>query len=58
MASLCDSTAALRDNQKWLEKATDAISTYWRRKIEQKGLVEMAGPARLRVRQAGSDRAY
>jgi hypothetical protein len=31
-----ESLAALRDNQKWLEKATDAISTYWRRKNGQK----------------------
>jgi hypothetical protein len=31
-----ESLAALRDNQKWLEKATDAISTYWRRKNRQK----------------------
>ena len=30
------SLAELRDNQKWLEKATDAISTYWRRKNGQK----------------------
>jgi hypothetical protein len=31
-----ESLAELRDNQKWLEKATDAISTYWRRKNGQK----------------------
>ncbi len=31
-----ESLAALKDNQKWLEKATDAISTYWRRKNGQK----------------------
>ena len=26
----------LRGNEKWLEKATDAISAYWRRKNSQK----------------------
>jgi ATP-dependent exoDNAse (exonuclease V) alpha subunit len=31
-----ESLAALRDNQKWLEKATDTISAYWRRKNGQK----------------------
>jgi hypothetical protein len=31
-----ESLAELRDNQKWLEKATDAISTHWRRKNGQK----------------------
>ncbi len=38
-----ESLAALKDNQKWLEKATDAVSAYWRRKNGQKsGLFEMA----------------
>ena|ERR1700677_1753268 len=31
-----ESLAALRDDQKWLEKATDAVSAYWRRKNGQK----------------------
>jgi hypothetical protein len=31
-----ESLAALRDNEKWLEKATDAVSAYWRRKNGQK----------------------
>ena len=31
-----ESLAELRNNQKWLEKATDAISAYWRRKNGQK----------------------
>ena len=31
-----ESLAMLRDNQKWLEKATDAVSAYWRRKNGQK----------------------
>jgi len=39
------------DNQKWLEKATDAISTYCGARMDKNVLVEMAGPARLRARQ-------
>jgi hypothetical protein len=31
-----ESLAEFRNNQKWLEKATDAISYYWRRKNGQK----------------------
>lgn len=31
-----ESLAELRNNPKWLEKATDAISAYWRRKNGQK----------------------
>ena len=31
-----EALAELRDDQKWLAKATDAISTYWRRKNRQK----------------------
>jgi hypothetical protein len=31
-----ESLAALRNNQKWLEKATNSISNYWRRKNGQK----------------------
>jgi hypothetical protein len=40
----------LRDNQKWLEKATDAISTYWRRKNGQKRIGRSLGigPRRLK----------
>jgi hypothetical protein len=42
--------AELRDNQKWLEKATDAISTYWRRKNGQKRIGRSlgTGPRRLK----------
>jgi hypothetical protein len=38
-----ESLAALKDNQKWLEKATDAISTYWRRKNGQRRPVRNGG---------------
>ena len=31
-----EALVALRDDQKWLAKATDAISAYWRRKNGQK----------------------
>lgn len=31
-----ESLAALRNNEKWLGKATDAISAYWRHKNGQK----------------------
>ena len=31
-----ETLAELRTDEKWLEKATDAISTYWRRKNGQK----------------------
>jgi len=43
--------------QKWLEKATDAISTYCGARMGRKRAVETFDPARLRARQACNDNA-
>lgn len=45
-----ESLAALRSNEKWLEKATDAISAYWQRKNGQK----RAGQTNPSPRPSGS----
>ncbi|MGD0349065.1 MAG: hypothetical protein ABSB84_01955 [Verrucomicrobiota bacterium] len=45
-----ESLTALRNDEKWLGKATDAISTHWRRKNRQKRTGrDKTGPATPRL---------